>query len=49
MTRGFITLAVGKDSYYKLANNLLWSYRNTNSPDIHTHTHSVDNCLRQGE
>ena len=39
MTRGFITLAVGKDSYYKLANNLLWSYRNTNSPDTHTHTH----------
>ena len=30
MTRGFVTLAVGKDSYYKLANNLLISYRNTN-------------------
>ena len=29
MTRGYITLAVGKDSYYKLANNLLHSYRHT--------------------
>lgn len=30
MTRGFITLAVGKDSYYELAYNLLLSYRETN-------------------
>ena len=31
MTRGFVTLAVGKDSYYHLANNLLRSYRETNN------------------
>lgn len=27
MTRGFVTLAVGKDSYYELAHNLLHSYK----------------------
>lgn len=27
MTKGFVTLAVGKDHYYKLANNLLTSYK----------------------
>lgn len=35
MTRGFITLAVGKDSYYKLANNLLRSYKNTCPPSAY--------------
>lgn len=34
MTRGFVTLAVGKESYYKLANNLLYSYRNTNTAQL---------------
>lgn len=34
MTRGFITLAVGKDSYYELACNLLRSYRTTSSIDL---------------
>lgn len=32
MTRGFITLAVGKDFYYELANNLLLSYRKKTPP-----------------
>lgn len=27
MTRGFITLATGKELYYQLARNLLMSYR----------------------
>jgi hypothetical protein len=34
MKRGFITLAVGKDSYYELAYNLLCSYRATDSMDL---------------
>lgn len=33
MTRGFITLAVGKDSYYRLAYNLLHSYKKTTPID----------------
>ena len=34
MKRGFITLAVGRESYYELAYNLLRSYRATNSSDF---------------
>lgn len=35
MTRGSVTLAVGKNSYYQLANNLLRSYRITNTSCTH--------------
>ncbi len=27
MTRGFVTIATGKEQYYRIARNLLWSYR----------------------